>query len=237
MIETVELTKRYGRRTAVDALSFSVPAGQVVGFLGPNGAGKSTTMRLILGLDRIDAGTALIGGLPYRAHARPLRQVGALLEQRALHPGRTARHHLLWLAQSNGIARARIDAVLDLVGLADVAGRRVRTFSLGMAQRLGMAAALLGDPAALVLDEPMNGLDPEGMVWLRGLLRDLAGEGRAVLVSSHLMAEMEHLADRLVLVNAGRLVAAGTPDDLRAGHGSLETAFLDLIRTDSRRTA
>lgn len=230
MIEIAKLTKRYGSTLAVDALTFTVPAGRVTGFLGPNGAGKSTTMRLILGLDRPDAGTALVGGEPYRAHRRPLHRVGALLETRGAHPGRTAYHHLLWLAQTHGIGRRRIDEVLELVGLTTVAGRRVHTFSLGMTQRLGVAAALLGDPAAVVLDEPMNGLDPEGMVWIRALLRELAGDGRAVLVSSHLMSEMEQLADHLVVIGRGRLLADTTPRELLVGHDSLEAAFLELTR-------
>jgi ABC-2 type transport system ATP-binding protein len=234
VIEIRELTKRYGPTVAVDALTFSVKPGLVTGFLGPNGAGKSTTMRLILGLDRADAGVALVGGAPYRAHRRPLYELGALLEARSAHPGRTAYHHLLWLAQTHGIGKARIREVLGLVGLVTVAHRRVKTFSLGMAQRLGLAAALLGDPAAVMLDEPMNGLDPEGMVWLRALLRELAGEGRAVLVSSHLMSEMAQLADHLVVIGRGRLVADTTPDELIGGHDSLEAAFLDLTRADTR---
>ncbi|MCI0688932.1 MAG: ATP-binding cassette domain-containing protein, partial [Sporichthyaceae bacterium] len=180
MIEIRELTKRYGPTVAVESLTCTVKPGLITGFLGPNGAGKSTTMRLILGLDRADAGVALIGGTPYWAHRQPLHQLGALLEARSAHPGRTAYHHLLWLAQTHGIGRRRIGEVLGLVGLEDVAHRRVKTFSLGMAQRLGLAAALLGDPQAVMLDEPMNGLDPEGMVWLRSLLRTLAGQGRAV---------------------------------------------------------
>ena len=207
MIEIHELTKRYGSTVAVESLTFSVKPGLITGFLGPNGAGKSTTMRLILGLDRADAGAALIGGAPYQAHRRPLHQIGALLEARSAHPGRSAYHHLLWLAQTQGIDRRRIDEVLDLVGLQDVAHRRVKSFSLGMTQRLGLAAAMLGDPQAVMLDEPMNGLDPEGMVWLRGLLRTLAGQGRAVLISSHLMSEMAQLADHLVVIGKGRLVA------------------------------
>jgi ABC-2 type transport system ATP-binding protein len=231
VIELAQLSKRYGRTVAVDGLTFRVEPGRVTGFLGPNGAGKSTTMRLILGLDRPDAGTVLVDGRPYRSYDRPLHRVGALLESRAAHPGRSAYHHLLWLAQTHGIARGRIDEVIELVGLEPVAGRRVGTFSLGMTQRLGVATALLGDPAAFVLDEPMNGLDPEGMVWIRGLLRELAGAGRAVLVSSHLMSEMDQLADRLVVIGRGRLLADTTPERLRAGHDTLETAFLVLTRS------
>ncbi len=231
VIEIAELTKRYGSTIAVEALSFTVKPGRVTGFLGPNGAGKSTTMRLILGLDRPDGGVALVNGRPYRAYPRPLHQLGALLETRAAHPGRTA-YHLLWLAQTHGFPRQRIDEVLELVGLASVARRRVSTFSLGMTQRLGVATALLGDPTAVVLDEPMNGLDPEGMVWIRGLLRGLAGDGRTVLVSSHLMSEMEQLADHLVVIGRGRLIADTTPAELVAGHGSLEAAFLELTRAE-----
>ena len=233
MIELAALSKRYGPTVAVDGVTFQVRPGQVTGFLGPNGAGKSTTMRLILGLDRPTAGTVLVGGRPYRSYPRPLHQVGALLETRAAHPGRTGYHHLLWLAQTHGIGRRRIDEVLDLVGLTAVAGRRVGTFSFGMTQRLGVATALLGDPAAVVLDEPMNGLDPEGMVWIRALLRGLAGEGRAVLVSSHLMGEMDQLADQLVVIGRGALLADTTPERLRAGHATLEAAFLHLTRTDT----
>jgi ABC-2 type transport system ATP-binding protein len=230
VIEIAELTKRYGSTTAVDALSFTVKPGQVTGFLGSNGAGKSTTMRLILGLDRPNAGTALINGRPYRAHPRPLHQLGAMLDTGGAHPGRTAYHHLLWQAQTHGIHRRRITEVLEMVGLEPVAGRRVRTFSLGMTQRLGVAAALLGDPAVVMLDEPMNGLDPEGMVWIRGLLGGLAADGRTVLVSSHLMSEMEQLAGHLVVIGRGRLAADTTPSELIAGHDSLEAAFLHLTR-------
>lgn len=231
MIEVIELSKRYGAATAVDALTFTVKPGVVTGFLGPNGAGKSTTMRLVLGLDRPDAGRALVGGRPYRSYRYPLRHLGALLEARSVHPGRTARHHLLWLAQTQGITERRVDDVLEQVGLDGAADRRVGTYSLGMGQRLGVAAALLGDPATVMLDEPMNGLDPEGMVFVRGLLRGLADEGRTVLVSSHLMGEMERLADRLIVIGRGRLLADTTPVELRAGHASLEDAFLDLTGT------
>jgi ABC-2 type transport system ATP-binding protein len=234
VIEVAGLSKRYGSTTAVESLTFSARPGLVTGFLGPNGAGKSTTMRLVLGLDRPDAGTALVGGRPYRSHPRPLHQLGALLDNGGAHPGRTAYHHLLWLAQTQGIGRRRVTEVLGLAGLDAVAHRRVRTFSLGMTQRLGVAAALLGDPAAVMFDEPMNGLDPEGMVWIRGLLRGLAEDGRAVLVSSHLMSEMAQLADRLVVIGRGRLVADTTPAELVEGHDSLEAAFLALTSADHR---
>jgi ABC-2 type transport system ATP-binding protein len=216
MIEAKGLTKRYGGTVTVDELSFTVPPGQVTGFLGPNGAGKSTTMRLILGLDAPDSGSVTIGGRPYSAWRRPLFRAGALLEAKAFHGGRSARNHLLCLALSNGISRARVDEVLDLVGLRSAARRRAGGFSLGMSQRLGIAAALLGDPPVLMLDEPVNGLDPEGVVWIRTLLRTLAGEGRTVLLSSHLMSEMAMTADRLVLIGRGRLIAEATMADFLA---------------------
>jgi ABC-2 type transport system ATP-binding protein len=221
MIEARGLTKRYGATLAVDDLSFTVPPGQVTGFLGPNGAGKSTTMRMILGLDAPQSGTATVNGRPYGAYRRPLFQVGALLEAKAFHGGRSARNHLLSLALSNGISRARVDRVLELTGLGGAAGRRAGGFSLGMAQRLGIAAALLGDPPVLLLDEPVNGLDPEGVLWIRTLLRSLAAEGRTVLLSSHLMSEMAQTADRLIIVGRGRLIAQATMSDLLAsGTGS-----------------
>jgi ABC-2 type transport system ATP-binding protein len=207
MIEARGLTKRYGHTTAVDGLSFRVEPGLVTGFLGPNGAGKSTTMRMVMGLDRPTAGTALVAGRAYRDLTNPLREVGAMLDASAVHPGRRAHDHLLALARSNGIARNRVSAVLDQVGLSSVAGRRVGTFSLGMRQRLGIAAALLGDPPVLLFDEPINGLDPEGIAWIRHLMRTLAAEGRTVFLSSHLMSEMEDTADRLVVIGSGRLVA------------------------------
>jgi ABC-2 type transport system ATP-binding protein len=219
LIQVNGLTKRYGSTVAVDDLSFAVEPGQVTGFLGPNGAGKSTTMRLILGLDRPDAGTALVRGRPCRASRQPLFEIGPLLETEATHPGRTAWHHLLWLSQTHGIGRARISEVLELTGLADVARKRVGGFSLGMRQRLGLAAALLGDPPVLMLDEPMNGLDPEGIAWIRRLLRDLAAEDRTILISSHLMSEMQQLADHLVVIGRGRLVADTTVADLMASAG------------------
>ncbi|MCX3063284.1 ABC transporter ATP-binding protein [Streptomyces beihaiensis] len=206
-IDIQQLTKEYGTRRAVDRLTFRVGPGRVTGFLGPNGAGKSTTLRLVLGLARPSSGTALIGGRPYAAHPRPLHVAGALLDPRAAHGARTARDHLLALAVSNGIAVRRVDEVLELAGVATVADRRIRTFSLGMRQRLGIAAALLGDPDVVVLDEPSNGLDPEGIAWIRELVRDLARAGRTVLVSSHLMNETAAFADHLVVLGRGRLLA------------------------------
>jgi ABC-2 type transport system ATP-binding protein len=207
LIQARTLTKRYGATLAVDGLTFEVLPGRVTGFLGPNGAGKSTTMRLILGLDAPTAGSVTVGSLPYRALRRPLFEVGALHESGAIHPGRSARNHLLALAQSNAIARRRVDEVLDLAGLDGVANRPAGTFSLGMTQRLGVAAALLGDPGVLLLDEPVNGLDPEGVIWIRTLLRGLAAEGRTVFVSSHLMSEMALTAHHLIVIGRGRLIA------------------------------
>jgi len=214
MIDVHELTKRYGDRVAVDNLSFTVGPGQVTGFLGPNGAGKSTTMRLMVGLDRPASGTVTIAGRPYADHAAPLRQAGALLEAKSFHKGRTAFHHLLALAQTHGIAAARVDDVLKLAGLDSVAHRRAGGFSLGMAQRLGIAAALIGDPAVIILDEPVNGLDPDGVIWIRTLLKDLAAEGRTVLVSSHLISEMAVTADHLLVIGRGRLLADTPMQDL-----------------------
>ncbi|MEU5641154.1 ABC transporter ATP-binding protein [Streptomyces milbemycinicus] len=207
MIEVCGLTKRYGEVLAVDDLTFAVRPGEVTGFLGPNGAGKSTTLRMILGLDAATSGTATVGGRPYSAQPAPLKAVGALLDAGAVLPSRTAYHHLLALAAGNGISRSRVAEVLAEVGLESVARRRAGTFSLGMRQRLGIAAALLGDPPALVFDEPLNGLDPEGIVWIRGLMRRMAAEGRAVLMSSHLMSEMELTADHLIVIGRGRLIA------------------------------
>src|SRR6266567_6162053 len=207
MIEARGLVKRYGSTIAVDNLSFDVRPGTVTGFLGPNGAGKSTTMRMMLGLDRPDAGTARINGKNYHDLRSPLREVGALLEAKAFHPGRTARSHLTALAASNDIPRRRVNDVLEITGMDKAADRRAGKFSLGMAQRLGIAAALLGDPAVLLLDEPVNGLDPEGIVWIRTLMKHLAGEGRTVFVSSHLMNEMAVTADHLIVIGRGRLVA------------------------------
>jgi ABC-2 type transport system ATP-binding protein len=206
-LEARGLRKRYGSTVAVDGLSFTVRPGLVTGFVGPNGAGKSTTMRLFLGLDAPDAGAALVGGRHYAELASPLREVGALLDPGAFHPGRSAREHLRWLAASNGLPRGRVDDVLDQVGLARVARRRAGGFSLGMAQRLGIAAALLGDPSVVMFDEPVNGLDPDGILWIRTFMRKLAAEGRTVFVSSHLMSEMEHTADHLIVIGRGELIA------------------------------
>src|SRR6266581_1555473 len=217
MIEAAGLTKRYGAAVAVQDLSFTIAPGQVTGFLGPNGAGKSTTMRLILGLDAPDAGAVTVSGRPYVSYRRPLFQAGALLEAKAFHGGRSAYSHLLCLALSNGISRARVGQVLDLVGLASAARKRAGGFSLGMSQRLGIAAALLGDPPVLMLDEPVNGLDPEGVVWIRNLLRSLAAEGRTILLSSHLMSEMSLTADRLIIIGRGRLIAQTTIKDFLTG--------------------
>jgi ABC-2 type transport system ATP-binding protein len=228
MIEVRDLTKRYGPTLAVDALSFDVRPGVVTGFLGANGSGKSTTMRLILGLDRPDAGQARIGGRRFRDLRWPLREVGALLEARAFHPGRSARDHLAALAAGNGIGRPRVDEVLDLVGLAGAGRRRAGKFSLGMAQRLGLAAALLGDPPVLLLDEPVNGLDPAGIRWIRDLLSSLAAEGRTVFVSSHLIGEMALMAERLVVIGQGQLLADTSVAQMSAGASSLEAAFLEL---------
>jgi ABC-type multidrug transport system ATPase subunit/ABC-type transport system involved in multi-copper enzyme maturation permease subunit len=206
LVEAHELTKRFGGKVAVDHLSFTVEPGRVTGFLGPNGAGKSTTMRLITGLDRPDSGTATIGGLGYAQLSKPLTRVGALLEARSVHPGRSARNHLLFLAQTQGIPAKRADEMLDLVGLREVAGKRAGGFSLGMTQRLGIAAAMLGDPPVLMLDEPVNGLDPEGIRWVRTFMRQLASEGRTIFVSSHLMSEMAVTADHLVVIGRGALI-------------------------------
>jgi ABC-2 type transport system ATP-binding protein len=205
-IEVVGLRKRFGSAQALDGMSFSVIPGQVTGFVGPNGAGKSTTMRIILGLDAADDGTALIGGQPYRKLRQPLSHVGALLDAAALQPSRSARNHLLWLAHSQGLGGGRADQVLELTGLASVARRKAGGYSLGMRQRLGIAAALLADPPVLMMDEPFNGMDPEGIVWMRGFLKSLAAEGRAVLVSSHLMSELQDTADHLVVVGRGRVI-------------------------------
>ncbi|WP_433893116.1 ATP-binding cassette domain-containing protein [Streptomyces sp. CA-111067] len=207
MIEAHALTKRYGERAAVTDLSFTVRPGAVTGFLGPNGAGKSTTMRMILGLDAPTSGHVTVNGKPYAEHAAPLHEVGAMLEARAIHTGRSAYDHLLALAATTGIPRRRVDEVIDLVGLREVARKRVGGFSLGMGQRLGIASALLGDPATLVLDEPVNGLDPEGILWIRTLLKGLAAEGRTVLLSSHLMSEMALTAEHLIVIGRGRLIA------------------------------
>nr|WSX51367.1 ATP-binding cassette domain-containing protein [Streptomyces sp. NBC_00974] len=216
MIEVNELTKRYGAKTAVDHLSFTVRPGRVTGFLGPNGAGKTTTLRMILGLDAPTTGTATVSGVPFRSHARGLRHVGALLDANQVHGGRTATAHLSALAHSNGISPRRVEEVLHEVGLADAANRRIGGFSLGMKQRLGIATALLGDPPVLMFDEPVNGMDPEGVLWMRRLFRRLAAEGRTVFLSSHLMSEMENTADQLVVIGRGRLIAAESAGDFAA---------------------
>jgi ABC-2 type transport system ATP-binding protein len=207
LIEVRGLTKRYGDKVAVNDLSFSIEPGTVTGFLGPNGAGKTTTMRCILGLDYPTAGTVRIGGKRYQDLAYPMREVGALLDPKAVHGGRSAYNHLLCLAQTNGLPGKRVDAALELVGLSEVARKRSKGFSLGMSQRLGIAATLLGDPRVLMFDEPVNGLDPEGILWIRNLMKALAAEGRTVFVSSHLMSEMEHTADHLIVVGRGKLIA------------------------------
>jgi len=214
VIEARELTKRYGSTLAVESLSFEVKAGQVTGFLGPNGAGKSTTLRMVMGLDTPTSGEVTIDGRAYASIRRPLFEVGAMLDAKAIHDGRSSYNHLMWLAQSNGIGRHRVDEVLETVGLTSVAHRRAGLFSLGMGQRLGIAVALLGDPAVLIFDEPVNGLDPDGIVWIRNLMRSLASEGRTVFVSSHLMAEMALTADHVIVIGRGRLLAEASVDDL-----------------------
>jgi ABC-2 type transport system ATP-binding protein len=215
------LRKRYGATLALDGMSFTVRPGVVTGFVGPNGAGKSTTMRVVLGLDAVDEGTALIGGKPYRGLRHPLNHVGSLLDAAALHPGRSGRDHLLWLAHSQGLAARRVDQVIEQVGLTSAARRRAGGYSLGMRQRLGIAAALLGDPPIIMLDEPFNGMDPDGIVWMRGFLRSLAAQGRAVLVSSHLMSEVQDTAGHLVVVGRGKAIAdAGVADLIAAASGN-----------------
>lgn len=220
MIEATSLTKRYGARTAVDSVDFVVRPGQVTGFLGPNGAGKSTTMRMIVGLDRPTSGRVTVNGKPYAEHRAPLREVGALLDAKAVHTGRSARNHLRAIAATHGIPTRRVDEVIDLTGLQSVARKRVGGFSLGMGQRLGLAAALLGDPATLILDEPVNGLDPEGVLWVRGFARQLAAEGRTVLLSSHLMSEMALTADHIIVLGKGRVVANASVADILDSTGS-----------------
>ena len=229
MIEARGLTKRYGSTLAVDQLSFSVEPGRVTGFLGPNGAGKTTTMRMILGLDRPTAGTVTVAGKPFSRADHPMREVGALLDARAVHGGRSAYNHLLCLAQTNDLPARRVGEVLELTGLSEVAGKRTKGFSLGMGQRLGIAAALLGDPQTIMLDEPVNGLDPEGVLWIRNLLTGLAAEGRTVFVSSHLMSEMALVADHLIIVGRGRVLADTTVRDLvrQAGGDTVEVAAAD----------
>ncbi len=223
MIEVQQLTKRYGSKLAVDGLSFVVQPGIVTGFLGPNGAGKSTTMRMIAGLDRPTGGRITVNGRDYRSAGAPMAELGVLLEAKAMHPARSARNHLLALAATNGISHRRVDQVIDIVGLREVARRRVGGFSLGMGQRLGVASALLGNPQTVVLDEPVNGLDPEGVLWMRTMLKDLAAAGHTVLVSSHLMSEMAQTATRLVVIGRGRLIADTTVDEFiaRAAHHSV----------------
>jgi ABC-2 type transport system ATP-binding protein len=232
-IEVNRVLKRFRETVALDGLSFVVTPGSVTGFVGPNGAGKSTTMRVILGLDAVDEGTALIGGRAYPSLRHPLRQVGSLLDAGALQPSRTARNHLLWLAYSQGLPSRRVDEVIDQAGLESVARRKAGGFSLGMRQRLGIAAAMLGDPPILILDEPFNGMDPEGIVWMRGFLRALAAEGRAVLVSSHLMSELEDTADHLVVIGRGKLVADTSVAELIAA----ASAGRVTLRTSARAEA
>ncbi|GAA2171673.1 MULTISPECIES: ATP-binding cassette domain-containing protein [Glycomyces] len=227
MIEVHDLTKRYGDKTAVDGLAFTVKPGIVTGFLGPNGSGKSTTMRMILGLDRPTSGTATVNGRPYAEHPDPMFQAGALLDAKAVHTGRTAYHHLLALAATTGIPKSRVDEVIDIVGLHEVARKRVGGFSLGMGQRLGIASALLGDPEVVILDEPTNGLDPEGVLWIRNLMRDLAAQGRTVFVSSHLMSEMALTAEHLIVIGKGRLIA-----DVSVS-GFIESASNESVRVRS----
>jgi ABC-2 type transport system ATP-binding protein len=232
VIEAESLSKRYGGKTAVDDLSFVVRPGVVTGFLGPNGAGKSTTMRLLLGLDRPSGGACRINGKAYVDFPAPLREVGALLEARAVHTGRSARNHLMAMAATNGIKKSRVEEMLGLVGLDEVAGKRAGGFSLGMGQRLGIASALLGDPGTLLLDEPVNGLDPEGILWIRNLLKGLAAEGRTVFVSSHLMSEMAVTATELIVVGRGRLIASGSVEQLvgRASGGAVVVRARDTDR-------
>ena len=222
MIEVTGVTKRYGSTVAVQDLTFTVKPGIVTGFLGPNGAGKSTTMRVILGLDAPDSGQALVSGKPYREHSAPLHECGALLEARSVHPGRSAYNHLLALAATHGIARGRVKELIDMVGLDSVARKRAGTFSLGMGQRLGIASALLGDPKVVMFDEPVNGLDPEGILWVRTLLRGLAAEGRTVFVSSHLMSEMAQTAEHLIVIGRGKLLA--------------DMSVEEFVRSASKRT-
>jgi ABC-2 type transport system ATP-binding protein len=236
VIEVRGLTKRYGDVLAVDDLTFDVEPGKVTGFLGPNGAGKSTTMRMVLGLDRPTSGTALVNGRPFGTLAEPLREVGALLDPGAVHSGRTGRNHLRVAARSNGIPFRRVDEVIEQVGLGRAARRRIKGYSLGMRQRLGIAAALLGDPRVLLFDEPVNGLDLDGVRWIRGLLRRLADEGRTVLVSSHLLSEMQQTADRLVVIGRGRLIADATTHEILRGLGNLQVRVRSS-RSDALLTA
>ena len=228
MIEAQGLTKVYGDKTAVDSVNFTVQAGRVTGFLGPNGAGKSTTMRMIMGLDRPTAGTVTVNGEPFARHAAPLREIGALLDAKAVHTGRSAYNHLLAMAATHSIPKRRVREVIEITGLADVANKKVKGFSLGMGQRLGIAAALLGDPQTIILDEPVNGLDPEGVVWVRTMVRYLASEGRTVFLSSHLMSEMALTADHLIVIGRGRIIADAPIKDIINGKGQSRTR----VRTD-----
>jgi ABC-2 type transport system ATP-binding protein len=232
-IEVTGLRKRFGPTLALDGMTFSVRPGQVTGFVGPNGAGKSTTMRVILGLDATDEGTALVGGRPYETLRHPLSQVGALLDAGALQPSRSARNHLLWLAHSQGLGSRRVDEVVAQSGLESAIRRRAGGFSLGMRQRLGIAAALLGDPPVLMMDEPFNGMDPEGIVWMRGFLRGLAAEGRAVFVSSHLMSELQDTADHLVVVGRGRVIADASVRDMIAAASDDRVELRTAARTEA----
>lgn len=228
MIEARNLTKVYGDKTAVSGVNFTVEAGRITGFLGPNGAGKSTTMRMIMGLDRPTSGTATVNGIPFDRHAAPLREIGALLDAKAVHTGRSAYNHLLAMAATHGIPRKRVHDVIEMTGLTEVAKKKVKGFSLGMGQRLGIAAALLGDPQTIILDEPVNGLDPEGVVWVRTLAKYLASEGRTVFLSSHLMSEMAVTADHLIVIGRGRIIADAPIRDIIAGQGLSRTR----VRTD-----
>jgi ABC-2 type transport system ATP-binding protein len=232
-IEVAGLRKRFGTTLALDGMSFTVQPGQVTGFVGPNGAGKSTTMRVILGLDTADEGTALIDGMPYASLRHPLSHVGALLDAAALQPSRTARNHLLWLAHSQGLTGTRVDEVIEQAGLQAAAKRKAGGYSLGMRQRLGIAAALLGDPSVLIMDEPFNGMDPEGIVWIRGFLRALAAQGRAVLVSSHLMGELQDTADHLVVVGRGAVIADTSVRDLIAAASGDRVELRTTARTEA----
>ena len=228
MIEATGLTKVYGDKTAVDGVSFTVQAGRVTGFLGPNGAGKSTTMRMIMGLDRPTSGSVTVNGVPFAHHAAPLREVGSLLDAKAVHTGRTAYNHLLAMAATHSIPRKRVQEVIEMTGLGDVAKKKVKGFSLGMGQRLGIAAALLGDPQTIILDEPVNGLDPEGVVWVRNLVKYLAAEGRTVFLSSHLMSEMAMTADHLIVIGRGRIIADAPIGEIITGKGQSRAR----VRTD-----
>jgi ABC-2 type transport system ATP-binding protein len=232
-IEVAGLRKRFGPTQALDGMTFTVAPGQITGFVGPNGAGKSTTMRVLLGLDAADAGTALIGGRPYASLRRPLSQVGSLLDAGALQPGRSARNHLLWLAHSQGLGARRVDEVIEQAGLGSAARRKAGGYSLGMRQRLGIAAALLGDPPVLMFDEPFNGMDPEGIVWMRGFMRSLAAQGRAVLVSSHLMSELQDTADHLVVAGRGKVIADASVAELIADASADRVTVRTAARTEA----